>query len=504
MSELPKGWIYIAIADIGEVVTGSTPPTKEKDRFYNGNIPFVKPPDLEAGNYLFSAKETLSYEGALRARLLPPNSILVNCIGNIGKVAFSHVACCTNQQVNSIIPNLLLVEPKFVYWSILSPIFQSLLQSNSSATTVSIINKGRFSALEIPLSPLKEQHRIVAKLDRLFARSRRAREELDRIPKLCDRYKQAVLAAAFRGDLTADWREQNLITEPASRFLKNLLEKRRYLLEQSVSQKSEGQTPTPSNEKRRRYKEPVDFREERLFDLPKTWMFVSADQISLQITDGEHVQPPYQSEGVPMLSAKHVRDGYVDISDIKFISKDDFEKAASRCAPENGDVLIVSVGATTGRAAIVFDCPPFAIVRSVLLMKPLISSKFIYYWISSPFCQDWISKASGASAQPHFYINDNKRMPIPLPPETEAQEIVQRIEKLFKVIDLMGQEYQKASKLCNRLEQATLAKAFRGELVPQDPNDEPAAALLERLQAETPNRIKGKSVKSKQRSGEKL
>ena len=93
-------------------------------------------------------------------------------------------------------------------------------------------------------------------------------------------------------------------------------------------------------------------------------------------------------------------------------------------------------------------------------------------------------------------------MPIPLPPEAEVQEIVQRVEKLFKAIDLMAHEYQKANKLCDRLDQATLAKAFRGELIPQDPNDEPAAALLERLQAENSTQTKGKSVKSKQRSGE--
>ena len=94
-----------------------------------------------------------------------------------------------------------------------------------------------------------------------------------------------------------------------------------------------------------------------------------------------------------------------------------------------------------------------------------------------------------------------KSLPVPLPPLAEQKEIVQQVETLFESIDPMVQEYQKASKLCDRLEQATLSKAFRGELVPQDPNDEPASALLERLQAENPTQTKGKSVKSKQRSG---
>jgi type I restriction enzyme S subunit len=90
-----------------------------------------------------------------------------------------------------------------------------------------------------------------------------------------------------------------------------------------------------------------------------------------------------------------------------------------------------------------------------------------------------------------------------LPSVEEQKEIVRRVEKLFQAIDLMAQECQKASQLCDRLEQATLAKAFRGELVPQDPNDEPAAALLERILAEKQDQPKGKAVKSKQKPGEK-
>ena len=99
--------------------------------------------------------------------------------------------------------------------------------------------------------------------------------------------------------------------------------------------------------------------------------------------------------------------------------------------------------------------------------------------------------------QPNLNLSKIKSFPLVLPPLHKQKEIVQRVEKLFRVIDLMGQEYQKASKLCDRLEQATLAKAFRGELVPQDPNDEPAAALLERILAERQKQPKSKAVKSK-------
>ncbi len=141
--------------------------------------------------------------------------------------------------------------------------------------------------------------------------------------------------------------------------------------------------------------------------------WVKADQLCFQITDGEHNQPPYQSEGFPMLTATHVQDGYVDMTGAKFINQEAFNKARFRCAPINGDLLIVSVGATTGRAAIIKNCPDFAIVRSVLLLKPLTNVQFLLSWIRSILCQNWIKTASGASAQAHLYINDTKNMPIP-------------------------------------------------------------------------------------------
>src|SRR5205814_1157107 len=94
------------------------------------------------------------------------------------------------------------------------------------------------------------------------------------------------------------------------------------------------------------------------------------------------------------------------------ISERDFKKALERCEPVNGDILIVSVGATTGRTAIIQGCPPFAIVRSVLLLKPLISAEFLLRCLQSPWCFRWMTQASGASAQPHLYIKDTKKLPV--------------------------------------------------------------------------------------------
>ena len=128
--------------------------------------------------------------------------------------------------------------------------------------------------------------------------------------------------------------------------------------------------------------------------------------------------------------------------------------------------------------------------------------EFLTYALNSPlgryYC--WQVKTDGVS-QSNVNAKKLGSFTFELPSTAEQKEIVQRIEKMFKAIDLMAQEYQKASQLCDRLEQATLSKAFRGELVPQDPKDEPAAALLERILAERQEQPKSKAVKSKQKPG---
>jgi type I restriction enzyme S subunit len=101
-----------------------------------------------------------------------------------------------------------------------------------------------------------------------------------------------------------------------------------------------------------------------------------------------------------------------------------------------------------------------------------------------------MTHASGASAQPHLYIKDTKRMPVPIPPPSEQQEIIRRVEALFKTADALEARYRKAKAHVDKLTQSILAKAFRGELVQQDPNDEPASRLLERLTIELPRSAK--------------
>ena len=149
----------------------------------------------------------------------------------------------------------------------------------------------------------------------------------------------------------------------------------------------------------------------------------------------------------------------------------------------------MSVGATTGRAAIVENYPPFAIVRSALLLKPVIPARFLLYWTQSSWAFQWMTQASGASAQPHLYIHDIRRMPVPLPPQEEQEEIIRRVNALMEVAEKLDGRYRRAQAHMSKINQAILSKAFRGELVPTEAElanaegrtYETAAQLLERI-----------------------
>jgi hypothetical protein len=133
----------------------------------------------------------------------------------------------------------------------------------------------------------------------------------------------------------------------------------------------------------------------------------------------------------------------------------------------------------------------------------LIGAHYLFYWFKHPRFLEYVDSVSHGIQMPRLGTNAGLKAPLVLAPIEEQKEIVRRIEERFAKIEKIEQEYQKAVKLCDQLEQETLAKAFRGELVPQDPNDEPASVLLERIRAEQQPKNQAKTAKSKKRSGKK-
>ena len=165
--KLPEGWAVCTLKNVCKVITGSTP-SKSNPIYYGGNIPFYKPADLDFGRYVKNASEYLSEEGMCVSRVVPAGSTAVCCIGTIGKVGYLVNAGTTNQQINCAIPSKAVYDA-FLFYLCSSSWFYNNLIKKSSAVTISIVNKSKMENIEIPLPPLEEQHRIVAKIEEIYA-----------------------------------------------------------------------------------------------------------------------------------------------------------------------------------------------------------------------------------------------------------------------------------------------------------------------------------------------
>ena len=164
---LPQGWTIVGLHSVAEIITGSTP-SKLNAEYYNGDVPFYKPNDLDQGRHVRCASEYLSQQGKSISRSIPCNSIAVCCIGSIGKCGFIEKEGVTNQQINTIVPNDAIF-PLYMYYFCNSSTFIDELQSLSSAVTISIVNKSKLSTIQIPLPPIAEQKRIISVIEKLYS-----------------------------------------------------------------------------------------------------------------------------------------------------------------------------------------------------------------------------------------------------------------------------------------------------------------------------------------------
>jgi type I restriction enzyme, S subunit len=214
LPDLPDGWGWAKIGEIGEIITGTTP-SKLKMEYYGNDLPFYKPTDLNEGYYVRKSRDGLSKEGAKEARLIPEKSILVTCIGaTIGKTGFIRTEGAFNQQINAIIPSS-HINQEFIYFSCISDQFQRQILNNASATTLPILNKGKFVVLYTPIPPISEQKKIIEEIELRLSIADKVEIIINAEIKRAERLRQSILKQAFSGRLVP----QDPNDEPASVLL---------------------------------------------------------------------------------------------------------------------------------------------------------------------------------------------------------------------------------------------------------------------------------------------
>ena len=358
---------------------------------------------------------------------------------------------------------------KFIFYFFRS--IEKELSQLGTGSTFQAISKSQISNLKFPLPPLPEQHRIVAKLEELFTKLDVSVAELKKAKAQIKRYRQSVLKYAFEGRLTEQWRIANgeLRNETAEELLAKIKKERKKALG-------------------KKYKElpPVDTT--NLPQLPENWKWISLGEVT-DINMGQ--SPPGDSyntfgDGVPLINGP-VEFGDTPFSNTRAIK---FTTKVTKMCKEN-DLILCVRGSTTGRMNIAGQ--DACIGRGVASIRAYFYQPYINYYIHS--IQIKIFDLGTGSTFPNVSFDVLKGIAISICSIKEQQQIVSEIERHFSVADETEKIIDQSLKQAERLRQSILKDAFSGKLVPQDPSDEPAEKLLERIRAERTKLTPAKKAK---------
>jgi type I restriction enzyme S subunit len=352
------------------------------------------------------------------------------------------------------------------------------------------ISQAILKDFEIPLPPLNEQRRIVAKLESLQARSRRAREALDAVPPLLEKLRQSILAAAFRGDLTKDWRAKHPDVEPATELLKRIRIERRKKWEEAELAKMKAKGKTPADDRwKAKYKEPEPVDRSGLPELPEGWCWATFETVA-EVELGRQRAPQYQSGKFtrPYLRVANIKDDRIDYTSINEMDFDEEDAFHYELRP--GDILL-SEGQSpelVGQSAVYkggIDGLCFQKTLHRFRAYPFAPDPEFSQLVFRHYLRSGVFRAASSLTVniAHLTLVRLKPLHFPLPPKPEQDELVRRARRALEVVTSLESSFMKVRGDCVMIERSILAKAFRGELVPQDPNDEPAEILLARLRA---------------------
>jgi type I restriction enzyme S subunit len=491
-SALPIGWAYTRIGEVVVARVEQRPPEE------NSSVTYIDITSIDrATKRITGAREVNDSEAPTRARQWVRSGDVLVSMTRPNLNAVAQVPEALNGAVASTgfdILRAIIISPSWLFYRAQTEEFISDLSGKTQGVVYPAVRPNDVRAHELPIPPLLEQYRIIEVIETELSRLNAAVAALERARANLKRYRASVLKTAVEGRLVPTEaelaRNEGRDFEPASVLLDRILGERRRRWEDSELARMKAAGKPPKDDRwKSKYKDPVPPETSKLPQLPEGWCWATVDQLAVLVRNG-YSHPPTETSGVTILRISAVRPMSLDLTDIRFLPGQ--PEQYLEFLVENGDLLFTRYN---GTRSLVGVC---ALAKNVIspLVHPdkLIKVKMALQDTVAPFAE---LAANSGSSREHMELlirttagqsgisgSDVKRMPLPLPPLEEQRRIVFELSDKFSIADETLHELERSVAQCERLRQSILKWAFEGKLVDQDPNDEPASVLLERIRAE--------------------
>jgi type I restriction enzyme S subunit len=504
--ELPKGWTQATIEDLfwpledGRTLhQGWSPQCEKIPAPTDEDWGVLKTTAIQAGAFLPEHNKHLPPHLEPRSQIEVKNGdILITCAG-------PRVRCGVACLVRNTRPRLMMsgkmyrfrvppehIDARYLEAYLLTPRAGAAIDKMKTGGSDSGLNltHDRFRRLPVPVAPLREQRRIMDMVEELLSDLDAGVAAVELVRAKLKHYRAAVLKAAVEGALTADWRAQHPAIEPASALLTRILAERRRCWEEGQLAKFQAAGKTPPKDWEAKYPGPTSPDTMNLPPLPEEWSWTTLDSLFVAgPQNGAYFPGERYGSGTPILRIDDYQNGWArDVGDLRRVSasNDDVELYALRA----DDLVINRVNSMThiGKCLVVSNALAGCLFESNMMrssFSSLLVPTFIEAYLhSSSGRQRLIKGAKWAVNQASINQQDVKRTAVPLPPLAEQAAIVEAVEDQLSVIEHLEGDLEAKLKSAQALRQSILRHAFTGQLVPQDPNDEPAAELLKRIAIE--------------------
>ena len=495
-SGIPPSWVVKKLEVLSRKITKGATPTTYGYEFQDFGVNFIKIENISNGLIELSNIQTFISEEAHKNQgrsILEENDILFSIAGTIGQTCIvrkKDLPANTNQALAIISGSADCLVPEFLEFQLRSAV-ASRAKAKARGGAMNNISLGDLRSLQILVPPLSEQHRIVAKIEELFSELDKGIESLKTAQAQLKVYRQAVLKHAFEGKLTAQWREENKDKlEKPGQLLARIKQEREVRYERqlkeweaAVKKWEESGKSGRQPSKPQKPKNPLPLAVSPV-DNP-FWTRLFLDELAAEAVLGKMLDRE-KNTGTPRyyLGNINLRWGKFDLENLKTMKVEESEIERYRLA--KGD-LVICEGGEPGRCAVWEGQESTMLIQKALhrvRFTESYSPYFAYYFVTYAASSGLLSPNFTGSTIKHLTGKGLGNVLFPLCTLAEQNQVVHLLDRAFNTSDELDRQIECEIRRSNSLRQSVLRKAFSGQLVPQDPNDEPASVLLDRIRAE--------------------